>query len=105
GFGLSAAFKPFGELAIPLVLIVLWVTWRRSSAFPRREAALCLRALAAPAVLALAPFLVCNAGAFWRAVVLFSNGGIPDALPMTGFGLSGILVALGVLAPGGSFAF
>jgi glycosyl transferase family 87 len=104
-FGLSAAFKPFGALAIPLVLIVLWLTWRRRSVFPRREAALCLGALAAPAVLSIAPFLLWNAGAFWRDVVLFTNGGIPDAFPMSGFGLSGILVALGVLAPGGSFPF
>src|SRR5207244_12688912 len=81
------------------------VTCRPGTALPRREAALCLGALAAPAVLTMAPFLVWNAGAFWRDVVLFSNGGIPDAFPMTGFGLSGILVALGVLAPGGSFPF
>lgn len=104
-FGLGAALKPFGALAIPLVLIVLWQEWRRSSVFPRRQAALCLVAFAAPAVLSIAPFLVWNAGAFWRDVVLFTNGGIPDAFPMTGFGLSGILVALGVLDPSGYFPF
>jgi hypothetical protein len=103
--GMSAAFKPFGALAIPLVLIVLWLQWRRSSVFPLRQAALCLVVVAAPAVLSTVPFLVWNAGAFWRDVVLFTNGGIPDAFPMTGFGLSGILVALGVLAPGGTFPF
>ena len=104
-FGLSAAFKPFGALAIPLVLIVLWLRWRRLSVFPRREAVLCLLAVAAPALLSIVPFLLWNAGAFWRDVVLFTNGGIPDAFPMTGFGLSGILVGLGVLAPGGTFPF
>lgn len=103
--GMSAAFKPFGALAIPLALIVLWLTWRRSSVFPRREAALCLVALAAPAVLSIGPFLLWNIGAFWRDVVLFTNGGIPDAFPMGGFGLSGILVGFGVLAPASTFPF
>jgi hypothetical protein len=104
-FGMGAALKPFGAVALPLALISLWQEWRRSSVFPRRQAALCLVASVAPAVLSIVPFLLWNAGAFWRDVVLFTNGGIPDAYPMTGFGLSGILVALGLLNPTGYFPF
>ena len=104
-FGIGAALKPFGALAAPLVLIVLWHQWRRAPAFPRRQAAVCLVALTAPLFLTVVPFLMWNAGAFWRDVVLFTNGGIPDAYPMTGFGLSAILVAIGVLRPNDYFPF
>ena len=104
-FGMSAALKPFGALAAPLVLIVLWHQWRRAPIFPRRQAAFCLAGLAAPGLVSVLPFLVWNAGAFWRDVVLFTNGGIPDAYPMSGFGLSAILVAIGVVGPNDYFPF
>lgn len=104
-FGLSAAFKPFGALAIPLVLMVMWRDWQRRPAFPKRETAAIAAALVLPSVLSITPFLLWNAGAFWRDVVLFTNGGIADAFPISGIGLGGILVAFGLLRANGAFPF
>ena len=104
-FGLGAALKPFGALAIPLALIILYRQWKQTAVFPRRQAILCLLMLAAPGVLSIGPFLLWNPGAFWRDVVLFTNGGIPDAYPISGFGLGGLLVALGVFHASDYFPF
>jgi len=104
-FGFSAALKPFGALAMPLALIILYRQWKQTTIFPRRQAILCLVALAAPSILSILPFLLWNPGAFWRDVVLFTNGGIPDAYPISGFGLSGLLVALGIFRPSDYFPF
>ena len=104
-FGLSAALKPFGALAVPLALIILYRQWKQSAIFPRRQAILCLVTLTAPCALSIVPFLLWNPGAFWRDVVLFTNGGISDAYPMSGFGLSALLVALGIFRPSDYFPF
>ncbi|MEA2633786.1 MAG: hypothetical protein QOH92_553 [Chloroflexota bacterium] len=104
-FGFSAALKPFGALAVPLALIILYRQWKQTAVFPRRQAILCLVTLAAPCVLSIVPFLFWNAGAFWRDVVLFTNGGIADAYPISGFGLSALLVALGIFRPSDYFPF
>ncbi len=104
-FGLSAALKPFGALAAPLALIILFRQWKQAAIFPRRQAAFCLVMLVAPCALSVGPFLLWNPGAFWRDVVLFTNGGVADAYPISGFGLGGLLVAVGVFHSSDYFPF
>jgi hypothetical protein len=104
-FGLGVALKPFAALAVPLALIILYRQWKQTDVFPRRQAILCLIMLAAPCALSIGPFVLWNPGAFWRDVVLFTNGGIADAYPISGFGLGGLLVTLSILHPGDYFPF
>lgn len=96
-FGAAAALKPFAGLALPLVVMTLWLLWERRPQLHRREALLSLSALIAPTVLTLGPFLLANAGAWWRDTVLYTNGGVPDAYPINGYGLAQLLVELGIV--------
>jgi hypothetical protein len=92
-------------MAAVAALIILVRRWRAGPTVPWREATLCLAALTLPLALSIIPFLLWTPGGFWRDIVLFTSGGLPDSYPISGFGLGGILVALGVLPEGGHFPF
>jgi hypothetical protein len=97
--GVGIAIKPFALLALPFLLLTIWLRWRRGLAPDRRREAIgCALALTLPAILTIAPFFLPDPGAFWRDTVLFTNGGIPDAYPINGQGFSAILYSLGIIA-------
>jgi uncharacterized membrane protein len=96
--GVGIALKPFALLALPFVLLTIWLRWQRSPAVNRRrEAIACGLAIVGPAVVTIAPFFLADPAAFWRDTVLFTNGGIPDAYPINGDGFSNILLMLHVI--------
>ncbi len=96
-FGTAAALKPFAALALPLILITLWLRWQGRPLEHRREALLSLAALMAPVVLTVSPFLLENGGALWRDVVVYYNGGTPDTYPINGYGLAELLLQFRVV--------
>lgn len=91
--GFAAALKLFAAPAIPILLIVLWLRFRRTR--DRRELIMSLLALAAFPLATILPFLLQAPAAFVRDVVLYPGGGLPDSYPIAGFGFGGILVLLG----------
>ncbi len=96
-FGTAAALKPFAALAVPLVVITLWLRWGGRPEQHRREVVLTLAALLAPSLLTVGPFLLTDGGALLRDTVLYYNGGIPDAYPINGYGLGELLYQLGIV--------
>ncbi len=96
-FGTAAALKPFAGLALPLVGMTLWLRWQGRPLRHHREALLSVSAFIAPILLTAGPFLLANAGAVWRDTVLYYNAGIPDAYPISGYGLAELLLRLGIL--------
>ncbi len=97
-FGVALAFKPFAVLAIPFVLLALWIRWDGQVWRHGRQAALSAVALVAPLMLTIAPFLIINARAFIDDTVLYSSGGSHDAYFISGFGFAGLLLATGLIA-------
>jgi len=93
--GLAVALKPFALIAVPFLLVVLFIRWRTNRS--RRELAIGLLALAAAPVATILPFFLDNPGAFWTDVVLYASGGIPDAYPIRGYGFGEILYGLHVI--------
>ena len=91
--GFAAALKLFAAPAIPILLLVLWLRFRRTR--DRRELIVSLLALAAFPLATILPFLLQAPSAFVRDVVLYPGGGLPDSYPIAGFGFGGILVLLG----------
>jgi uncharacterized membrane protein len=97
--GVGIALKPFALLALPFLVLAIWLRWQRGfTRDRRREVVGCGLALTLPAILTIAPFFFADPGAFWRDTVLFTNGGIPDAYPINGQGFSAILYSLRVIA-------
>src|SRR5260370_890289 len=93
--GFAWAFKLFAAPAIPVMLVVLWLRYRRGH--DRREAVLSLLAMAAFPVATILPFLLQAPGAFIRDVVLYPGGGLPDSYPIAGFGFGAALLLLGLV--------
>lgn len=93
--GFASALKLFAAPAIPVLLFVLWLRFRRTH--DRRELVLSLLAVLAVPVATIVPFVVQSPGAFFRDVVLYPGGGLPDSYPIHGLGLGGILLAFGVV--------
>ena len=93
--GFASALKLFAAPAIPVLLFVLWLRFRRTH--DRRELVLSLLALLAVPVATIVPFVVQSPGAFFRDVVLYPGGGLPDSYPIHGLGLGGILLAFGLV--------
>jgi hypothetical protein len=87
--GLGLALKPFAWPAVPLLLLMLLLRWRRYR--DRRELILGGLALLAPPLLTIAPFFLANPAAFIGDVILYTSGGGPDAYPIAGYGFGELL--------------
>jgi hypothetical protein len=94
--GVATALKPFAWLALPFLVLVLYLRWRASHS--ARVLALSLLALAAAPLLTVMPFFLANPTAFWNDTVLYATGGIADAYPIAGYGFGGLLFELGIIA-------
>jgi Glycosyltransferase family 87 len=93
--GFAAALKLFAAPAIPILLTVLWLRFRRTR--DRRELIMSLLALAVFPLATILPFLLGAPSAFVRDVVLYPGGGLPDSYPIAGFGFGAILLLLGLV--------
>jgi hypothetical protein len=100
-FGIAAALKPFGLLALPLLLAIIWI--RRAQ--PRRTRlttiAIAGAAFALPTLLTVGPFLLRDASAFYRDVFVYPT----SLLPIGGFGFGALLVGLHIVPSDGTFPF
>ena len=94
--GVAAALKPFAWFAVPFLLLVLYLRWRDRQS--TREVVASLVALALVPIATIAPFLLADPRAFWSDTVLYTNGGVPDAYPIAGYGLGEIIYQLHVVA-------
>lgn len=92
--GTAAAFKPFALLVLPFLLLAIWLYQPGRFRLP----ALAVGGFAVAPLLTIVPFLVVDAGAFWRDVVQFGTGSGGDAYPITGFGFPALLLSLHVIA-------
>jgi len=101
--GFAVAFKPFALPAVPFLMAILWLRWRRQH--QAREPVLALLALAAIPVLTVVPFLLADPAAFYRDTVLYSNGGLPDSYPIGGIGFGHLLLALHLVGLRSAFPF
>ena len=93
--GFATALKLFAAPAIPILLFVLWLRFRRTR--DRRELVLSLLVLVAFPIATILPFLLQSPAAFFRDVVLYPGGGMPDSYPIHGLGFGGILLMMGVV--------
>ena len=94
--GVAAAFKVFAFPFVLFMAIALWLRWRRGS-LDRRATVLSLAGLALPLAVTVAPFILWNAGAFWRDTAgwLLDN---PPGFPIYGFGLGELLLLTHVVS-------
>src|ERR1700716_1625624 len=93
--GVAAALKPFAWVAVPFLLLVLFIRWRANPS--RREVVASLAALALVPAATILPFFFANPGAFWTDVVLYTSGGVADAYPIAGYGFGNLLYTLHVI--------
>ena len=93
--GVAAAFKVFAFPFVLFMAIALWLRWRRGL-LDRRAALLSLAGLALPLAVTVVPFIVWDAGAFWRDTAgwLLDN---PPGFPIYGFGLGELLLLTNVV--------
>ncbi len=100
-FGTAAALKPFGLLALPLVLGIIWM--RRAQ--PRRTrlqtTVIAAAAFALPMLVTVGPFLLRDAPAFYRDAFVYPT----SLLPIGGYGFGALLVAVHLLPSDGAFPF
>ena len=96
-FGLAIAFKPFAVLTVPFLLLALWLQWEKRPLQHRRQLALSIASLLAPAVLTITPFLLANPRGFIDDTILYTSGGLHDAYFITGYGFSALLLGLGLI--------
>jgi hypothetical protein len=91
--GVAAAFKPFAVFVLPFLLLAIWLRW------PGRTGRLLLSmtAFALPPLVTIVPFLVVDAGAFWREVVVFGTSSGAGAYPISGFGFPALLLHLRII--------
>ena len=90
--GLAVVTKQHALLAVPVVGV--WAIVRGAEVRGLLRAA-ALASIAAVAT--LTPFLLWNAGAFFRDTIVFVAGSGVDAYPINGFGLSAFLLSSGVI--------
>ena len=90
--GLAVVTKQHALLAVPVVGV--WAIVRGAEVRGLLRAAV-LASIAAVAT--LTPFLLWNAGAFFRDTIVFVAGSGVDAYPINGFGLSAFLLSSGVI--------
>ncbi|MDQ6709429.1 MAG: hypothetical protein M3Z11_02615 [Candidatus Dormibacteraeota bacterium] len=99
-FGIAAALKPFALLVVPLLLVVIWYR-SRSPRDAFRTGSVAAVTFSLPIVLSVGPFLLIDAGSFVHDVLTY----LTTTLPISGFGLGGLLVALHVVSPNAHFSF
>jgi len=95
-FGLGLAFKQFAiffVLPVGVALTALWLRGRLSNA----RLAAALAGMVLPLGVSVAPFLAWNASALWTDTVGVVSGTAHPSLPIDGFGLSAVMVALHLL--------
>jgi Glycosyltransferase family 87 len=85
----AVLFKQFAVVAIPFLALMMV-----KQGVPRRELWRCAGVFAAVVAVAVLPFLIADPVAFWEDTVEFGAG----TYKIVGYGLSGILVRLHVLA-------
>jgi hypothetical protein len=100
-FGIAGALKPFALLALPLVLAIIWM--RRAQPRQRRLTTIVIAgaAFGLPMLLTVGPFLLADAGAFYRDAVVYPT----SLLPIGGYGMGALLVALHIVPSEGPFPF
>jgi len=102
--GAAVALKPFAWLAVPFLLLVLYLRYRDRRSMG--ELLTSLIALAMVPVVTIVPFLLADPRAFWTDTVLYTNGGVPDAYPIGGYGFGELLYQLhGVARRSDAFPF
>jgi len=95
-FGIAFAFKPFALFFLPCVAVALWP--RSGPLIARaRRLAIVGGALLAPAAIAMIPFVLWNAQAYWTDTVSFVAGTIPGAYRIQGYSLASLLLAVHVI--------
>ena len=94
--GVAAALKPFAWFAVPFLLLVLFLRWRERRS--TREVVASLTALALVPIATITPFFLADPRAFWSDTVLYTNGGVPDAYPIAGYGFGELLYQMHVVA-------
>jgi len=102
--GIAAAFKLFAFPFAFFTAAVLWFRWRRGE-LSGRAALLAAAGLVGPLLLTAIPFLIWNAGAFWRDTIgQFLE--TPSTFPIYGFGLGeALLITRVVPGPMAQFPF
>ncbi|TMC31214.1 MAG: hypothetical protein E6J32_03850 [Chloroflexi bacterium] len=100
-FGIAAALKPFVLVVFPLLLVIIWKRSGRSARERGRDTAISAIAFGLPMLLSVGPFLIVNAPAFIHDIVIYFTAG----LPIGGFGLGGLLVALHLVPSDARFSF
>jgi hypothetical protein len=100
-FGIAAALKPFGLLALPLLLAIIWM--RRAPPWRTRLTTIVIAgaAFGLPILLTVGPFLLRDAGAFYRDAFVYPT----SLLPIGGYGFGALLVAFHLLPSQGTFPF
>jgi len=93
--GVAVALKPFALVAVPFLLLVLFIRWRADRS--RRDAIASLAALALVPAATILPFFLADPRAFWTDVVLYTSGGVADAYPIAGYGFGDLLYTLHVI--------
>lgn len=102
--GVSAALKFFAWPFAVLMVAALWFRWRRGL-LTRNAMLVGLAGLLVPLAVTVTPFLLWNAGAFWRDTAgwLLEN---PPGFPIYGFGLGEALLLTNVVSsPSAAFPF
>jgi hypothetical protein len=94
--GIAVALKPFAALAVPFLLLLLFIRWRARPS--RNEVVLSVAALALAPVVTILPFFLANPSAFWTDVVLYTSGGVRDAYPIVGYGFGELLYQVHLVA-------
>ena len=93
--GVAVALKPFALVAVPFLLLVLFIRWRADRS--RRDVIASLAALALVPAATILPFFLADPRAFWTDVVLYTSGGVADAYPIAGYGFGDLLYTLHVI--------
>ena len=93
-FGTALALKAFAALALPLFALAVFLYWGGRLRGHVRSLALSAAALLALPVITMLPFFVQNPSAFLTDTVLYNTGTISGGYFISGFGFSGLLLAL-----------
>ena len=93
-FGMALAFKAFAALALPLFGLAVLLYWGGRVRGHVRPLALSAAAVLAMPLITMVPFFVRNPGAFLTDTVLYNVGTISGGYFISGFGFSGVLLAL-----------
>lgn len=94
--GMAVALKPFAWVAVPFLLLVLYLRWRHHRS--TREVLVSFGLLGLVPAATILPFFFANPRAFWADTVLYVSGGVADAYPIGGYGFSALLYARHVIA-------